>query len=373
MLKRFAVKNFRTFNEQLVFDLTTDKRYGFNDNAVAGNIIQHAMIYGGNGSGKSNLGLAFGDIYSHFVSSNPHFEPDNAAYLNGDSDEALAQFEYLFDFNGAEVKYHYGKNEHKSIVYEMLWINSELVIAFDNRDSDLATIELEGTESLDRKIGHNIKSALTYVFNNSNLAKTTANQAFVALFDFVDKMAGVIAVSQWLHRALNQEAADFEIRKYILDAPEGAKRLQQFLNDLNIDCTLKVIEQLGRKRLAFVYKNRALDFFSSASNGTVALAHLFCAIEELDAGKLSFLYFDEFDAYYHQKLAKAIAKRISNTNCQTIISTHNTGIMSNDILRPDCYFELADGKITPLHKLTDRELRKAHNLEKMYRAGAFDE
>ena len=60
------------------------------------------------------------------------------------------------------------------------------------------------------------------------------------------------------------------------------------------------------------------------------------------------------------------------TDVQIILTTHNTDIMSNDILRPDCYFEIKD-KVTPLADLTDKDLRKAHNLQKMYKAGAFNE
>ena len=34
---------------------------------------------------------------------------------------------------------------------------------------------------------------------------------------------------------------------------------------------------------------------------------------------------------------------------------------------------LSEGKIKSLPDLTEKELRQAHNLEKMYRAGAFNE
>ena len=47
--------------------------------------------------------------------------------------------------------------------------------------------------------------------------------------------------------------------------------------------------------------------------------------------------------------------------------------MSNDIMRPDCLFLMHKNKIKSLSSLTDKELRSAHNIEKMYRSGAFDE
>jgi hypothetical protein len=47
--------------------------------------------------------------------------------------------------------------------------------------------------------------------------------------------------------------------------------------------------------------------------------------------------------------------------------------MSNDIMRPDCLFLMNKNKIKSLSSLTKKELRFAHNIEKMYRAGAFNE
>ncbi len=55
-----------------------------------------------------------------------------------------------------------------------------------------------------------------------------------------------------------------------------------------------------------------------------------------------------------------------------ILTTHNLNLMSNDLLRPDCYFVLKNNNIRPLPELTEKEIRKAHNLQKMYKAGIFD-
>ena len=57
---------------------------------------------------------------------------------------------------------------------------------------------------------------------------------------------------------------------------------------------------------------------------------------------------------------------------QIFTTTHNTDLMSNDLLRPDCYFLLKDNKIKAISDLTEKELRQAHNLQKMYKAGAFN-
>ena len=58
---------------------------------------------------------------------------------------------------------------------------------------------------------------------------------------------------------------------------------------------------------------------------------------------------------------------------QTILTSHNTYLVDNGLLRPDCYFILKEGNLKSLADRTGRELREGHNLEKMLRQGEFDE
>ena len=54
------------------------------------------------------------------------------------------------------------------------------------------------------------------------------------------------------------------------------------------------------------------------------------------------------------------------------MSTYNTDLLSNDLLRPDAYYIIENDMIRPLNEKTDKELRRAHNLQKMYKAGSFN-
>ena len=88
---------------------------------------------------------------------------------------------------------------------------------------------------------------------------------------------------------------------------------------------------------------------------------------------IKFIFIDEFDAFYHHDVSRLIIEKLKEvTDTQIILTTHNTAIISNDLLRPDCYFLMHTDKIQSLSKSTPQELRKAHNIEKMYRAGAFE-
>ena len=87
----------------------------------------------------------------------------------------------------------------------------------------------------------------------------------------------------------------------------------------------------------------------------------------------SFVFIDEFDAFYHFELAKSVENHLKKIKgVQIFTTTHNTDLMSNDLLRPDCYFILKDNEIKAISDLSEKELRLAHNLQKMYKAGAFN-
>jgi len=47
--------------------------------------------------------------------------------------------------------------------------------------------------------------------------------------------------------------------------------------------------------------------------------------------------------------------------------------MQNKLTRPDCCYIMTPNKITNLCNSTSKEIREAHNLEKMYINGAFNE
>ena len=95
MLKKFSVTNYRQFNETLEFDLTASN-YSFNQECVKNNLVKLALIYGKNGTGKSNLGRAIFDLVSHLTDN--RVEKSSSFYLNIESKKQFASFIYEFDF-----------------------------------------------------------------------------------------------------------------------------------------------------------------------------------------------------------------------------------------------------------------------------------
>jgi hypothetical protein len=146
---------------------------------------------------------------------------------------------------------------------------------------------------------------------------------------------------------------------------------QEFLKENGILYDLYSCEVDGRKSIYCHFENKDADFFKIASTGTRSLALFYYWYIKMQ--NASFVFIDEFDAFYHFELSESVEKCLKKIKgVQIFTTTHNTDLMSNDILRPDCYFILNDNKIKAIPELTEKELRQAHNLQKMYKAGAFN-
>jgi AAA15 family ATPase/GTPase len=364
MLKRFEVQNFKNFKDKFVFDLSETKNYEFNPECVQNGLVSKALIYGVNGCGKSNLGLAIFDLTTHLTDkqSNPQLYQN---YLNAASVEKAAKFRFVFQFNQIEVDYSYEKTAVDEIVTEQLNINGVEVVRYVIGEP--LQVHLKGAESLKTDLRDSkISSVIKYIALNTVLEHNETNIAFIQFFEFANKMAIAITLS------LEKTEGVQHFTKSILRKGQ-LKEFEAFLNEAGVACELRAIEINGEPEVAFAFGERAIRFWDIASTGTKSLARFYYQMQFLKADNpISLVFIDEFDAFYHHKLSQLIVSELKNVPAQVILTTHNTSIMTNDLLRPDCYFVMHENKIDPIYKFTDKELRFAHNIEKMYKAGAFD-
>ncbi len=373
MLKKFSVKNFRNFKEWFEFDFSTLKNYEFNTLSVERQMVKHGLIYGKNGCGKSNLGIAITDITSHLIDNINVIPSLSENYLNGDSSDELAEFIYIFDFNGTEVKYEYGKSEPNNLVYERFFISEKLKVSIDRRKNNNAKFNLFGTEHLKNDLSANKSiSALKYLSANAILdPDQDENNTVDDFFNFIHGMVFFRTLKDKTE-SHGQPMTVKRISQAIISSGK-MKDFEDFLNESEVKCKLTIGGEKGNELIYFNFENSSLEFSKVASTGTMSLGILYYWLIQLEESQLSFAYIDEFDAYYHFELSRAIVKRINNTNVQTLMTTHNTSLMSNEILRPDCYFEIKNNNQYHFFNLFDKELRKAHNLEKLYRSLGSDE
>lgn len=366
MLTRFSVTNFKGFKDTIVLDLTNTNNYEFNKEVVRNGIVNKAIIYGHNGCGKSNLGLALFDLVLHLTDKEKLFK-NYPVYLNMDSGSPIASFEYDFVFSGKEVKYSYTKFDMQNLKTERLMIDGTEVLAYDFVKNE-GYCSLDGTQSLKMTSPDSKLSKLKFIHNNAILADDEKNLLFHQLMDFVDRMLLFYSLMDRGYQGLVLG------REFLDDAIVKAGKLKEFetfLHKAEIHEKLVNHDINGQQAIYFKYRNGEIPFSIAASAGTNSLELFFYWYLKISEASLVFI--DEFDAFYHYELSEMIVRElIKYSNTQIILTTHNTDLLSNDLLRPDCYYHMTSDSITALSKMTNKEIRKAHNIQKMYKGGAFE-
>jgi hypothetical protein len=381
MLKRFALRNYKNFRDDIVIDFGNVAGYQFSTDCISDGLIAKMLIYGRNATGKTNLGKAIMDIGSTMF-ARPGFV-ENGVFLNADSVEDSAGFTYTFRFDDMELNYQYTRFSDQELRDEELILNGISIFKcdflkgeyrFDNLkciDAETANVDrylqaLEGNESAE----DNIEPKLPFLrWLISNVALKN-DSVLIRLSNYVRRMVMITVGNEVPYRVRRMSNVFYES----LERPERLKDLEDFLNAMGIECKL-ILKKLpdGQRELYFAHE-KLVPFYENASSGTLALVDLYRRIVP-QVWDPSLIYLDEFDAFYHYEMAENVIKFFKKRypRCQMIMTSHNTNLMTNRLMRPDCMFILSRrGTLTALCNATERELREGHNLEKMYISGEFE-
>lgn len=141
MLKKFTLKNYKNFKDEITIDFENIAGYQFNTDCLSDAIIGKMLIYGRNATGKTNLGRAILDIGSTMFGGTRY--ASNGILLNADSKEDAAMFQYEFRFEDTELSYKYSRLSNQELREEELSVNGKSIFKcnfglreynFDNLD-----------------------------------------------------------------------------------------------------------------------------------------------------------------------------------------------------------------------------------------------
>ncbi len=364
MLTRFAVKNYRGFSKRLEWDLSHPSNYNFNQSAIKDGIVKNGIVYGPNGSGKTNLSMAIFDIVFHMTQKYKKGDYYHN-YVYADSPNGIVEFEYDFRFDNHDLSYAYFKDHEGRLVKETLVVDGTTV--FDHSkdgltiDPELFPLENSFKENIINNDNH--VSIVNVLLSSLPLL---SGHFLLKLRDFVNGMLWFRNVDR--REFIGLENNNGNIDEYIIKN-HLVEDFKDFLKSISGQEFEFANHDDGDKVLVCLYDGNKMPFNTIASTGTQGLMLLYYWVKKMD--KANFVFIDEFDAFYHFDLAYAVCQLLFNLDCQAFVSTHNTYLMTNDLLRPDCNFLLASNCIKPLCDCTDKELRLGHNMEKLYRANAF--
>lgn len=381
MLKKFTLKNYKNFKDEISIDFENTAGYQFSTECITDGMISKMLIYGRNATGKTNLGKALLDICMIMFDMRRR-GGGTGVFLNADSIDETATFSYEFRFGDDELIYRYARFSNQELRNEELLINRKTIFScdFENNKYDFKNLKYINAETanIDRylqsvdfgneeEIQKPKLPFLRWLISNVAL---NSDSILVKLENYTGRMLMLTGENVMLS-FLGRSGDDFYDW---LEDSNKLKDLEDFLNEMGIECKL-ILQKLpdGRRALYFEHE-RLVPFYETASSGTLMLVDLYRRLIPRNWDP-SFIYLDEFDAFYHYEMSEKVISFLKRRypKSQIIMTSHNTNLMTNRLMRPDCLFILSKaGTLTALCNATERELREGHNLEKMYISGEFD-
>jgi len=371
VLKSFTVSGYKNFDQPVTIDFSDVGGYQFSNSCINNGLLGKVIIYGKNASGKSNFARALMDICT-LLSKSTKMEDDDGIYINIYNTNGYAEFKYVFIFDDTIIEYIYRKTAPLKLIYERLSINGDLLFHFDR--SNPQELKTQGLKRLNPTLIidfinlENVDSALSYIIANTPL---NSKHYLRKLNRFIESMF-LDSFSEKIYKIGNV------FSKHIVENEELLLGdLGKLLRLAGIRDELIIKEGFTGEKKLYFNTTPLMPFAQAASSGTKALCFLSLLYSVGKHSKCNdpcLVILDEFDAFYHHELAEHIVKMfLELPNVQVVFTSHNTSLLSNRYMRPDCFFIMTQNKLTSFANATQRELREGHNLEKLFMSGEFDE
>lgn len=395
MIIEFSINNYLSFKNPVTFSMVASNSVKelegkdgelnnvFSDNNDKVKFLKSAVIYGANGSGKSNLFSAFHFFREFILNSSKESlaaeEIDSKPFLfNSTTITQPSIFEMIFIIN--KIRYRYGfEVTRNEIVSEWLFF---LAIDESTRESNCFTREFQdikvnpktfkegkGVESRTRKNVLFLSSVAQWNGERSMLIQNWIKENILILSGDEEGTLEFTVKKFLTDPAFKKNVIDFiqladtgiddiHIEEKILGGflPSEViynSKLTQLINDIENEYKRTLnhanLKNISGKEFAITSMHKMYDDaknlielvemkFGFESAGTQRLFALLGPwFDTLEKG--SVLIVDEFGCNLHTKLSIELVKifqsKMNTTNAQLIFASHDTNLLRNDLFRRD--------------------------------------
>lgn len=398
MLLEFRCSNHRSIRDEVLFSTIagTDKTHPENIEKVAEvEVLKSSVIYGANGSGKSNFIDAISFVKNLVSNSINHQPGQGILQMPHKLDGYERKSDYKIQFIVDGIRYAFGFSLKNMLVVE------EYLYYFPHGRQTKIFERTSKDYSAGRNFRNRFNSCKDVLKPNRLMLSCAANFSSVdevtaAYRFFNDELVIYSSVNQdnWMNYSLHQINANkqtkaivlkfldalgtgikdihVDIKKEDLDVPH----LPPFLSDEFKRILLQ--EKIDAISAKVLYEGFETDLISEESTGIKKLFGLLCPfIDIMVNGKV--LVCDELESNLHESLLFGLVKQFVNTRgnkpAQLIFTTHETGLLNLDLFRRDqiWFTEIKSAdRSTDLFSLTEiKNVRKDENFGKGYIAGKY--
>lgn len=398
MLLEFRCSNHRSIRDEVLFSAIagSDKTHAENIEKVADvEVLKSAVIYGANGSGKSNFIDAIAFV-KNLVSTSINYQPGQGILQvphKLDGYERKSNYNIQFIVDG--IRYAFGFSLQNMLVVE------EYLYYFPNGRQTKIFERMGEDYSAGRSFRNRFNSCKDVLKPNRLMLSCAANFSSVdevtaAYRFFNDELVIYSSVNQdnWMNYSLHQINVNEQIKAIVLKLLDalgtGIKDIHVDIKKEDLDVAnlppflsdefkkILLQEKIDAISAKVLYEGFETDLISEESTGIKKLFGILCPfIDIMVNGKV--LVCDGLESNLHESLLFGLVKQFVNTRgnkpAQLIFTTHETGLLNLDLFRRDqiWFTEIkTKDRSTDLFSLTEiKNVRRDENFGKGYIAGKY--
>lgn len=398
MLLEFRCSNHRSIRDEVLFSTIagTDKTHPENIEKVAEvEVLKSSVIYGANGSGKSNFIDAISFVKNLVSNSINHQPGQGILQMPHKLDGYERKSDYKIQFIVDGIRYAFGFSLKNMLVVE------EYLYYFPHGRQTKIFERTSKDYSAGRNFRNRFNSCKDVLKPNRLMLSCAANFSSVdevtaAYRFFNDELVIYSSVNQdnWMNYSLHQINANKQTKAIVLKFLDalgtGIKDIHVDIKKEDLDVShlppflsdefkrILLQEKIDAISAKVLYEGFETDLISEESAGIKKLFGLLCPfIDIMVNGKV--LVCDELESNLHESLLFGLVKQFVNTRgnkpAQLIFTTHETGLLNLDLFRRDqiWFTEIKSAdRSTDLFSLTEiKNVRKDENFGKGYIAGKY--
>ena len=398
MLLEFSCSNHKSIKSPILFSTVASKDTANEDSLyMYGNtrVLRTAVIYGANGSGKSNFVDAIRFVKNLIINS-VNLQPGQGILQNPhklSGPDAESKYAIQFVTNG--IRYAFGFTlKHLLVIDEYLYyFPSGRQVKIYERDETgfIAGNKFKNRFETCRDVLKPNRLLLSCAANFSNVDEIA--KAFSFFRDELVIYRG-LGTDNWMEYSMEQINTNPEMKKVVLSFLQnlgtGIKDIRVKIDKTNIQASdlppfladefkaMLLSNPVNKIDAKVVYSTFETDLMTEESVGVRKLFEMLCPfIDIIIRGKV--LVCDELEASLHESILHGLVTLFrqikSEKFAQLIFTTHDTSILDLDLFRRDqvWFTEISqDSRTTELYSLAEiKNVRKGENVSKGYIMGKY--